>query len=101
MSQHLYNTTTTQDVSVTVMMGYDRGLNYVFCVVEDGSNEPLYSNLSDPGAGTPQKDINYFRAVLEKLGIEVPDSVFRAVEDDQRARVGNSIVVHPPQERDQ
>ena len=75
------------------MLGYDRQLDYVFCVVErDG--EYVYSNLADPDAGTEQQDVAYFRQVLDRLGVVVPESMFTEVEADQRGRIGNRVVNH-------
>ena len=59
---------------------------------EDG--EVTYSNLDDDDAGTDQQDVNYFRPALEKLGHDVPESLFREVATDQRLRVGNRVVTH-------
>lgn len=79
---------------LTVMMGYDRPLNYVFCIVERG-DEILYSNLDDDSAGTQQQNVEYYRPVLASLGIEVPESMYQGVMLDQRTRSGNLVVDHP------
>lgn len=84
-----------EGMRVTVTMGYDRPLDYVFCTVMAESDEILYSNLDDENAGTEQQDVEYFRAALEKLGITIPESVFREVASDQRRRVGNRVMRHP------
>ena len=75
-------------------MGYDRPLDYVFCTVMSEDGEVTYSNLDDDDAGTDQQDANYFRPVLKKLGLHVPESVFQEVATDQRLRVGNRVVTH-------
>lgn len=98
MSRHIYQTTNSDGDNVTVEMGYDRPLKFVFCTVKDAQGELLYSNLSDPQAGTSQQYVAYYAGVLEKLGIEVPDSLFDAVEYDQLNEIGNKVVVHPVQE---
>lgn len=90
MSQHIF--TTPQDTRVT--LGYDRPLNYVFCTVEDKEGDILYSNLDDENAGCEQDDVNYYRPILDELGIKVPEQMFVEVAKDQLRRVGNRVVVH-------
>ena len=96
MSQHHCSTETLNGENVAVTLGYDRALNYVFCVVEfdDCDEDVLYSNLSDPHAGTRQQDVEYFRGILTKLGITVPESMFTEVKIDQQQRAGNRTVTH-------
>jgi hypothetical protein len=94
MSQHVYKTTTTQGENVTVTMGYDRPLNFVFCTVIADGGTVLYSNLDDAEAGTLQQEVGYYRGVLQQYGITVPASVFQEVQADQLRRVGNRVVVH-------
>jgi hypothetical protein len=95
VSQHIFNTKDSQGKSVTVTMGYDRSLNYIFCTVTADGGEVVYSNLRDKNAGTRQQSVDYFRPILENLGLVVPESVYREVESDQIQRVGNRFVVHP------
>jgi sensor domain CHASE-containing protein len=64
-------------------MGYDRQLDYVFCVVERGG-ETVYSNLADPEAGTDQQDVEYFRPVLERLGLKGARGHVRRGKEGQR-----------------
>jgi hypothetical protein len=93
MSQHIFTTTTSGGENVTVTMGYDRPLDFVFCtVVADG--DIVYSNLDDPGAGTHQQDVEYYRPVLQQFGIDAPESLFKEVQEDQTHRVGNRVVLH-------
>lgn len=95
MSQHHCSTETLSGEIVAVTLGYDRALNYVFCVVEFDCDEGyLYSNLSDPRAGTRPQDVEYFRGILTKLGITVPESMFTEVKIDQQQRAGNRTVTH-------
>lgn len=91
MSQHIL-TTESDGQPVTVFLGYDRPLNYVFCAVMDNNGDVLYSNLEDKDAGTEQQSVNYYRPFLEDLGITVPDEIFRQVALDQLRRVGNRTV---------
>ena len=94
MSQHIFDTTDSQGNEVTVTMGYDRPLNFVFCTVMTRDDDVIYSNLDDDDAGTHQQEVNYYRSVLEALGVQVPESVFREVAVDQLRRVGNRVVTH-------
>ena len=99
MSQHKYKTTTTDGKSVTVTLGYDRPLDYIFCtIMQDGNmdeeGEVLYSNLGDDEAGTDLQDVDYYRRILLGLGISVPDDMFTEVKIDQLERTGNRSVVY-------
>ena len=100
MSQHKHSTQTQDGRKVTVTLGYDRPLDYVFCTViqergvTDEGEEIFYSNLSDDEAGTDLQDVDYFRGVLNELSISVPDALFTEVKIDQLDRVGNRTVVH-------
>lgn len=98
MSRHEFRLRDDEDKTVTVVLGYDRPLNYVFCTVmrEGEEDSPLYSNLDDDEAGLHQQDINYFRPVISELGINVPEQMFLDVEADQLSRVGNRDLDHTP-----
>lgn len=89
MSQRIFR---KEDLTVT--MGYDRRLDYVFCVARR-ADEVVYSNLIDENAGTRQQDIDYYGAVLAKIGIEVPEAMYRGVRFDQATRAGNLVVDYP------
>ena len=86
MSQHIY-----QRGDVTVRLGYDRPLDFVFCTIQK-ADEVVYSNLSDPIAGTMCEDVGYYRDVLAQHGITVPEEMFENVEQDQTERIGNKVV---------
>jgi len=94
MSQHIVETKNAKGNSVTVTLGYDRPLDFVFCTVMSQEDDVIYSNLDDDDAGTLQQDVDYYRPVLERLGLHVPESVFQEVASDQIGRVGNRVVVH-------
>jgi hypothetical protein len=83
MSEHFFETTTADGVAVTVIIGYDRPLDYVFLMVEGPNGKMLYSNLSDPHAGTVQCEVDYYRPILESFGITLPEGIYRDVEKDQ------------------
>jgi len=99
MSQHNFIGTIVgedgeDEGDVTVLMGYDKPLDYVFCVVFGAPDEPLYSNLNDDDAGCHQQDVEYYRPILASMGIRVPESMFIEVAEDQRNRVGNAVRLH-------
>jgi len=94
MSQHVFRTTTGNGDPIKVILGYDRPLDYVFCLVEDHKGDYPYSNLVDPKAGTHQQDVEYFRSILARLDIEVPEEMFAEVKSDQTNRVGNRTLDH-------
>jgi hypothetical protein len=85
MSQHIW-----KRGSVEVRMGYDRPLDFVFCTLEI-NGEMEYSNLSDENAGTDCQDVTYYRDVLRKRGVFVPDEMLVEVGEDQVNRVGNKV----------
>lgn len=91
MSRHTFRLRDGDDKIVTVVLGYDRPLDYVFCTVTRKGEEdsPIYTNFADRRAGTHQQDIGYFRPILARLGIEVPEQMFLEVEIDQFLRTGN------------
>lgn len=96
MSQHIFKTTRAGE-PISVLLGWDRPLEYFFLVVEQLSVENndeiyLYSNLDDPGA--IDCSLDYFRQKLSELGISVPDSMFIEAESDRKHNVGNRLVEH-------
>ena len=107
MSRH-YCDTVQGSPTVRVTVGYDRPLNYFHLTVErtsdaksddttDGDDDTflIYSNVADPKlAGGKCDDLEYYRAKLRELGIDVPDSMFSETELDAINRVGNRTVCH-------
>lgn len=96
MSQH-YFSTQLRGEAITVLLGWDRRLQYHFMVVE--RDEPardqsdyLYVNLDD--ANVFELDLPFFRQKLVELGLQVPESMFEQVEHDRLADVGNRVVTH-------
>lgn len=96
MSRHEFRLCDDDEKTVTVTLGYDRSLNYVFCtVMREGEEDcPIYSNFDDEEAGLEQQDINYFRPILSGLGIDLPEQMFLEVEADQFMRIGNRDADH-------
>ncbi len=102
MSQHSFNTT-LEGRPVIVVVGYDRPLRGFFCFVEkcdaddEGEDEFVYSNLNDLRLASCyglSKSLDYFKGVLQELGMQVPASMFEQSELDMRGNVGNRCVSH-------
>lgn len=95
MSQHIFNTT-VNGKPITVMLGWDRPMQQYFMVAEWNVKSPqsdeddyLYSNLLDEQAAG--QDIEYFKAKLEALGVQVPSTMFTQARMDHWGNVGNRI----------
>lgn len=99
MSQHSFKTT-HRELPITVLLGWDRPLQYFFMVIEntapddDGQEEQddgyLYSNLNDKHPfGMCLAD---YQAKLAELGITVPAEMFIRVGRDRLLNVGNRCV---------
>lgn len=98
MSQHYFDTQ-YQGRPATVLMGWDRPLSGFFLVVEENTetDEPLiYSNLLDDdlrqlhGTSLPGY-LEYFRKILDGLGIQLPEDIFTNVLNDSKMNAGNKI----------
>ncbi|MFL9883226.1 hypothetical protein PQR66_09330 [Paraburkholderia agricolaris] len=102
MSQHSFDTV-HNGFPITVLLGWDRPLNYFFLVIqkrttrideamqaEDG--DILYSNLHE---NEPfNHDLEYYREVLGNFQILVPESMFIEVQHDLVSYVGNRVAKH-------
>ncbi len=85
---------------ITVVLGWDRPMDYFFLVIEEETNSAnnpmafdlLYSNLqeSDPF----NHDLDYYREVLHNFQIGVPESMFIEVERDRERNTGNRVITH-------
>ena len=93
MSQHILKTKDAEGKPITVVMGYDRPLDYVFCLVQS-QDDLLYSSLTDENAGITQQDVEYYRPILATAGVNVPETMFKAVKEDQRIRAEGNKVAH-------
>jgi hypothetical protein len=83
-------------------MGWHRPLQYVFCSVvketpEDSGEEDevFYEDLDDPEP-FGREDVNYYRPILKRLGVTVPEAMLRAIEEDRRRNEGDKVVNWPP-----
>lgn len=111
MSQHYFKTP-YQGYETTVILGWDRRLQYYFMVIPtpierlkavepdhdetcegcDECSEMIYSNLYEPNGLALSLD--HYREVLSKLGITVPESLFTEVQRDAQTDAGNRTVTH-------
>ncbi|EPB9494600.1 TPA: hypothetical protein L4Q76_001679 [Pseudomonas aeruginosa] len=102
MSRHYFGTS-HRGFPVTVILGWDRPMNYFFLMIEkpaeliDSSMEVededfLYSNLheNDPF----NHDLDYYREVLRHFQIVIPESMFIEVQCDLEGNVGNRVADH-------
>jgi hypothetical protein len=119
MSQHHFLTERAGS-PVAVVLGFDRPLGHYYLVVQDlaprqrasaplgvrndglddgededaGDDGYLYSNLNEPDAF--ELSLEHYKAVLARLGIKVPITMFQQVELDALHRVGNRSVTYEP-----
>ena len=102
MSQHYFETS-HKGFPITVVLGWDRPMQHFFLLVrkpaelEDDTIQVLdenflYSNLyeEDPFG----HDLDYYREILQRLQINVPDSMFGEVKRDAERNAGNRFVKH-------
>lgn len=91
MSQHVFSS--TQDGRPTnITLGWDRPLQYFFMTVEDGvTGDLVYCNLDHPETFRGA-DLDYYRRVLNKLGLAVPVKMLAEVAADRVSNVGNRFV---------
>lgn len=104
MSRHNYSTV-YRERNVEITLGFDRPLQEYFMTImytDLSEDEPddeeyappiVYSNLSDPNANRIT-DLTYYRDKLRSLGLTVPDTLFREVEQDAADQVGNRLARH-------
>lgn len=100
MSRHYFDTS-HKGFPVTVVLGWDRPLDYFFLTIQKPAEltddamqvedeDFLYSNLHeiDPFG----HDLDYYREVLRHFQIVVPESMFIQVQQDLEANAGNRLV---------
>ena len=99
MSRHCFDTM-HEGSPITVVLAWDRPMHYFFLTIENRSElvedsmqfDFLYSNWyeSDPfGHG-----LDYYREVLRRFQIVVPESMFTEVFKDFERNIGNRVVTH-------
>lgn len=102
MSQHHFNTV-HKGYPITVILGWDRPMQHLFLLIrkpaelEDDTVQVLdenflYSNLyeADPFG----HDLDYYREVLRRFQVSVPESMFNQVQIDAVMNAGNRFVKH-------
>lgn len=92
MSQHYFTTTHNGD-PVTVTLGWDRPLSQYFMSIdpEDDEGPYIYSYLLEK---KPCSSLDYYKAKLDDLGIQVPLTMFEQVEGDRTFGIGNRCTQH-------
>ncbi len=91
MSQHKYKTCLEKQ-EVTVLMGWDRPLQYFYLVIDANDSDPVWSNLD---LRNPyQNDLTLYKKVLNQHGITVPEQMFSEILQDKELDVGNKTVTH-------
>ena len=102
MSRHYFDTV-HKGFPITVILGWDRPMDYFFLVIEKPaeliddtmkveSDDFLYSNLHeiDPFS----LGLDYYRKVLRYFHILVPESMFIQVQRDYERYTGNRVARH-------
>jgi len=102
MSRHYFKTA-HKGFPITVVIGWDRPVNYFFMFIEKPaeliddamkveSEDFLYHNLHerDPFG----HDLDYYRSVLHHFQINVPESMFTEVQLDMERHTGNRVADH-------
>jgi hypothetical protein len=90
MTQRILKTTIGAQAA-TVLMGWDKPLQYHFMVIEtlDGDEEPLYSNLDDDHAGLAGR-LAHFAKKARTFGIELPPAMLAKLQADEALNLGNA-----------
>ena len=87
MSQHYFSAGKYE-----VLAGWDRPLQCFFLVINKTSeDEPIYSNLNDPGAGVKKQESGHFQEVLSRMNLSAPPGFWAAIEADRDYNVGNRV----------
>lgn len=97
MSQHIFETMLNGE-KIEVFAGWDRPLRGFFLVIERldlegrSTGSYLFNNLCmrEPHP----KTFDYFRNVLDELGIEVPQAMIDEILLDRAENKGNKRVIH-------
>jgi len=75
-----------------VFMGWDRPLQGFFLVIDQGGDEPIWSNLYQEESHP--KTLEPFINELQSRGIELPRLMAIEIEQDRFNNVGNKCVVY-------
>ena len=91
MSQYHYMLV-HKGIATEVFMGWDRPLQGFFLVIDQGSDEPLWSNLYQEESHP--ETLEPFINELHSRGIELPLAMIEELEQDRLDNVGNKCVVY-------
>jgi hypothetical protein len=101
MSQHVIELE-HKGKEIEVLIGWDRPLQRFFLVIEEIESEDvepdeeyIYSNLNDsnlPDGCDEYTNLEYFKGILQMLGIEIPQQIFIEVYKNMEDNVGNRDV---------
>ena len=75
-----------------VFMGWDRPLQGFFLVIDQGGDEPLWSNLYQEESHP--KTLEPFINELQSRGIELPRAMIEEMKQDRLENMGNKCVVY-------
>lgn len=75
-----------------VLMGWDRPLQGFFLVIDQGDDEPLWSNLYQEESHP--KTLEPFIKELHSRGIKLPQAMVAEMEQDRLDNTGNKCVVY-------
>ncbi|QRI92964.1 hypothetical protein JQN63_14225 [Delftia lacustris] len=101
MSQHIFETVHNGH-AITILMGWDRPLQYFFLVIEgpDEAFPDVHPDPKEPGYAYSNwyepdpfgNSLEHYRQVLVRYGVSVPDRMFMEVRQDCANCVGNRVV---------
>lgn len=104
MSQHIILVSSKIiSASVWIQLGWDKPMSEFYMVVFENlpgaafydEGNVLYSNSLDPnGSG---KDLDYFKELASRLGLDVPESLWTAAREDKSSNVVNRTVFYSPE----
>ncbi|SSW73803.1 hypothetical protein AVE30378_06150 [Achromobacter veterisilvae] len=91
MSRHYFDTV-HKGFPITVVLGWDRPMNYFFLFIEKPTE--LIDDTAKVESDPFNHDLDYYRVVLCHFQIDVPESMFTEVQQDCEGNVGNRVVKH-------
>jgi hypothetical protein len=101
MSQHIVLVTSEIiSASVWIQLGWDKPMSEFYMVVFESlpgakyydEGKVLYSNTLDPkGSG---RELDYFKELVSRLGLDVPESLWTAAAEDKLSNVVNRTVFY-------
>lgn len=94
MSRHTFHGT-YQNEAVTVVIGWDPPLRGFFMNIDNGRHDengmPLYTSLADAQTAFGHtQSLDHYLQVLKTFGIELPEEMVAALEQDRVNNAGNT-----------